>query len=137
MTTEITLTNLSDNGFDQKGFTKLKKIRVETVQAEADTGLSYLVITEELRQKLGLKIKDMRIVQISDGRHVMCRITEYVKVRWKDRETIVWAMVIPCSKKIILGAIPMEAMDLKVNFVTQEVVDAHDECNKIKVFHVA
>ena len=122
--TEITLSNILDNGFAQKGLIKPEKIREETVQAEADTGSSYLIITEELRQKLGLKIKEMKIVQISDGRYMMCQITDYVEVRWRDRETIVWAMVVPYSKRVILGAIPMKAMDLKVNIVTHEVVGA-------------
>jgi len=135
--TEITLINLLDNGFAKKGFIKPEEIRMETVQAEADTGSSYLVITEELRQKLGLKIKEIRIAQITDGRYMMCRITEGVELRWKNRETIVQAIIIPDSKKIILGAIPMETLDLMVNPATREVTGAHGDMVEISALRVA
>ena len=40
---------------------------------------------------------------------------------------VVHAMIIPGAKKVLFGAIPMEAMDLMVNPVTQEVVGAHGD----------
>jgi len=125
--TEITLKNLYDNRDAQKGNIKPEDVRTETVTAVADTGSMYLVITEELRQKLGLEIKEERTAHIANGQQVNCQITDSVEVHWKDRETAVPAMVIPGAKKILFGALPMEAMDLIVNPVTQEVVGAHGD----------
>jgi len=125
--TEITLKNLYDNRDAQKGHIKPEDVRTETVTAVADTGSMYLVITEELRQKLGLGIKEERTAHIANGQQVNCQITDSVEVHWKDRETAVPAMVIPGAKKILFGALPMEAMDLIVNPVTQEVVGAHGD----------
>ena len=48
--------------------------------------------------------------------------TEPVSIYCKDRSSSVNAVVIPGSKKVLLGAIPLEAMGLMVNPVSQELV---------------
>ena len=54
-------------------------------------------------------------------------MTDSVKIHWKNRFTIVPAMVIPGAEKVLFGAIPLEAMDLMVNPVTQEVAGVHGD----------
>jgi len=125
--TEITLRNLSDYISSQNGFIKPEDIRTTTVTAIADTGSMYLVITEDLRQKLGLGIKEEKTALIANGQKITSHLTDAVEVYWKNRFTVVHAMVIPGAQRILFGAIPMEAMDLMVNPVTQEVVGAHGE----------
>jgi len=125
--TEITLKNLYDNRDAQKGYIKPEDVRTETVTAIADTGSMYLVITEELRQKLGLEVKEERTAHIANGQQIISKITESVEIHWKDRETALPAMVIPGAKKILFGALPMDAMDLMVNPVTQEVAGVHGD----------
>jgi len=125
--TEITLKNLYDNRDAQKGHIKPEDVRTETVTAIADTGSMYLVITEELRRKLGLEIKEERTAHIANGQQIISKITESVEIHWKDRETALPAMVIPGAEKILFGALPMEAMDLMVNPVTQEVAGVHGD----------
>ena len=125
--TEITLKNVYDIGFAQGGYIKPEEIRTETVTAVADTGSMYLVITEELRQKLGLGKKEERTASIANGQRVISYLTDAVEVHWKNRFTIVHPLVIPGAQKILFGAIPMEAMDLMVNPVSQEVVGVHGE----------
>ncbi|MCL2196377.1 MAG: retropepsin-like domain-containing protein [Treponema sp.] len=125
--TEITLKNLRDDNLASSGYIKSEDIRTATVTAIADTGSMYLVITEELRQKLGLEVKEEKTAHIANGQQITSQITEAVEVHWKDRETTVHAMVIPGATKILFGALPMEAMDLMVNPVTQEVVGIHGD----------
>jgi len=72
-------------------------------------------------------VQEERDAHIANGQYIRCQVTEGVEVRWKNRETIVPAMVIPGAQKILFGAIPMEAMDLMVNPVTQEVVGVHGD----------
>ena len=124
---EITLRNLYDDNLARGGFIKNEDIRTVTVTAVADTGSMHLVITEELRQKLGLEIKEEKTANVANGQQVKCHVTEGVEVQWKKRTTIIPALVIPGAKKVLFGAIPMEAMDLMVNPVTQEVIGAHGD----------
>ena len=113
---EITLKNV-----------KSDSIAPVTVTAIVDTGSMNLVITEELRQKLGLGIKGEKTAHIANGQRVICKRTEAVEVQWKNRDTVVPALVIPGAEKVLLGAIPLEDMDLMVNPATQELVGIHGD----------
>jgi clan AA aspartic protease len=128
---EITLKNVLDEGKAQEGFIKPDDVRTETLTAVVDTGSTNLVIPEELRQKLGLGIRGEKTALIANDQRVNCKVTDAVEVHWKNRNTIVPALVIPGAKKVLLGAIALEGMDLMVNPVTQEVVGVHgdkEEC---------
>jgi len=124
---EITLKNIRDEGLALHGYIKTKEIRTATVTSIVDTGAMYLVITEELRLKLGLDVKEERIVRTANGQRVSGKLTEAVEVQWKNREWVVQALVIPGAENILLGAIPLEGLDLMVNPVTQELVGVHGE----------
>ncbi|MCL1928155.1 MAG: hypothetical protein FWG07_05120 [Treponema sp.] len=128
---EITLLNSMDLGKVTEGLLKKENVRSVTIRAIADTGAMYMVINEEIRQKLGLGIWGEKSVLIANGQRITAKETEPVVVRWKNRQTACSALVISDAKVILFGAIPMEGMDLMVNPVTQEVVGAHgdrEEC---------
>jgi hypothetical protein len=65
---------------------------------------------------------------------VSCYETDPVNILWKNRQTTLSAVVIPGAKNVLLGAIPLEAMDLMVNPVTQELVGVHGEIEECFVF---
>ena len=125
--TEITLKNARDEGNAQERLIKFEDVRSVTITAVADTGSMHLVINEELREKLGLSVIEERTANIADGQRIPCKMAEAVEVCWKNRRTLCPALVIPGAKSVLLGAIPLEGMDLIVNPVTQEVVGAHGD----------
>jgi len=125
--TEIILRNLSDIILASRSYIKPEEIRTETVTAVADTNSMYLVITEELRQKLGLDIVKEITVNIANGQQIIGFITAAVEVYWKNRITTVETLVIPGAQEVLFGVIPMGAMDLMVNPVNQEVVGVHGD----------
>jgi clan AA aspartic protease len=109
-------------------------VRSVTVQAVADTGAMSLVINEELQQRLGVLTVKKRFAQIANGQRVPCEETDPVNIFWKNRRSSLPALVVPGAKKVLLGAIPLESMDLMVNPVTQEVVGAHGEEEECFIF---
>jgi clan AA aspartic protease len=125
--TETTLKNYGDEKLDQEGQKKPEDIRTATVTAVVDTGSMYMVIPEALSQQLGLIATGERIAHIANGQRINCKSVEAVKVQWKNRNTVVPAIIIPGSEKILLGAIALEGMDLMVNTVDQEVVGVHGD----------
>jgi len=125
--TEITLKNTYDVGKALEGLIKPEDVRTAPVTAVVDTGAMYVVITEELYQKLGLTKERETTAHIANGQHVNCIVTRPVDVHWKDRSTSVQAMVIPGAKKVLLGALALEAMDLIINPKKQELVGAHGD----------
>ena len=124
---EITLVNPLDEGFAEHGYINEREIRTATVEAIVDTGAASLVITEELRQKLGLAVQGERIARIANGQRVLCKITGAVEVRWRNRRWTVHALVLPGVEEVLLGAIPLEGLDLMVNPVIQELAGAHGD----------
>jgi clan AA aspartic protease len=125
--TEITLKNTVDEVNARSGLIKPESVRAATVTAVVDTGSMNLVITEELRQRLGLGTREEKTARIANGQRVTCKVTDAVEVHWKNRETVIPALVIPGAEKVLMGAIALEGMDLMVNPVTQEVVGAHGD----------
>jgi hypothetical protein len=63
----------------------------------------------------------------ANGSRQECGFTEPIIVRWKKRLTAVNAVVIPGAKSILLGAIPLEGMDLMVDPVNQCLTGVHGE----------
>ena len=124
---DITLKNAADNANYERGLIKEEDVRSVTVSAVVDTGAMSLVISEELRQKLGLNVKGEKMALVANGQRVLCKVTEAVEIRWKNRYSSIPAVVIPGAAKVLLGVIPLEDMDLIVNPVTQELVGAHGD----------
>ena len=125
--TEITLKNAIDMGNARRGTIKDSEVRQTTVTAVVDTGAITLVINEAIRQTLGLAIRGRRQVTLADGSAYVCEVTEPVSVHWKNRESACNAYVVPNANNVLLGAIPMEDMDLIVSPKNQEVVGAHGD----------
>ena len=124
---EITLKNVFDERKAREGFIKEEEIRSVTIQALVDTGAMSLVITEELCQKLGLRIIGQRLTRVANGQRESCKVTEPVKIQWKNRFSSLSALVLPGLKNVLLGVVPLEDMDLMVNPVTQELVGVHGD----------
>jgi clan AA aspartic protease len=125
--TEITLKNAGDVQKAVDGIINENEIRHITVQAMVDTGAGTLVIDEALCDKLGLAIKGLRRSSLADSSKVFCKVTAPVEVHWKDRETACDAIVLPNIDEVLLGAIPLEGMDLMVNPVDQQLTGAHGD----------
>jgi clan AA aspartic protease len=124
---EITLKNAGDVSGVRRGYIKEEKVCAATVQALVDTGCGSLVINEEVRKTLGLAIEGSRGATLADGTRQVYQVTEPVKIHWKNRQTACPAIVLPGADDVLLGAIPLEDMDLIVNPALQELTGAHGD----------
>jgi clan AA aspartic protease len=127
---EITLANSRDIGNVMEGLIPDTKIRRMTIEAMPDTGAwtetrGLLVINEEIRQKLGLRILETSESTLADGKTAIYEVTEGVQIQWKNRSTVLPAVVAPNAKTVLLGALPLEAMDLMVDPVHHQLVGVH------------
>jgi predicted aspartyl protease len=124
---EITLVNVIDAGMVRRGIIKESEVRKLTVEAVVDTGSGPLVITEALRQRLGLEIEKDASVHLAGDVPQKCTITELVDIRWKDRYTSSRPIVLPNGHETLLGVIPLEDMDLRVNPVDRCLEGVHGD----------
>ncbi|MDR1785533.1 MAG: hypothetical protein LBR23_03600 [Spirochaetaceae bacterium] len=125
--TEITIKNVKDDILAQAGVIGPDEVRRVTVKAMADTGAWTLVLTENTCKKLGLKPIGASAVTVAGGDEKDCLETEAVEVIWKDRSTVCRPLVLSGEDDEILGAIPMEGMDLIVCPKRREVIGAHGD----------
>jgi clan AA aspartic protease len=124
---DIVLKNAGDTSSVRRGLIAEKEVRAVQARALVDTGAGTLVINEETREKLGLAVQGSRRAELADGGKQIYKVTEPVDIHWKDRETSCRALVTPGAGDILLGAIPLEDMDLVVNPARQELVGAHGD----------
>ena len=124
---EITLKNAADIENHMRGSINGPEIRQTTVTAIVDTGAANLVINENIRQQLGLRIDGTYTAKLADGSIKTYSRTEPVEIKWKNRESVQKPILVPSANDILLGAIPLEDMDLIVNPTKQELVGAHGD----------
>lgn len=83
------------------------------VKALADTGALMLCIPEHVALQLDLETESVREVSVADGRNLNVPYVGPLRVAFGKRFCYVGALVI--GDEILLGAVPMEDMDLVVN----------------------
>lgn len=83
------------------------------VEALADTGSVHLCIPEHVRLQLQLEDQSQKEVTIADGSKRLVPYVGPIEVRFKNRIGFVGALVM--GDQVLLGAIPMEDMDLIVS----------------------
>ncbi len=78
-----------------------------------DTGATYLCIPEEVALQLKLDELYRREVKLANGQVIAVPYVGPIQVQFEDRVCFVGAMVM--GDEVLLGAIPMEDMDLIVH----------------------
>lgn len=81
-------------------------------RALADTGSLYLCIPESVKVQLQLEATSQKTVTTADGKRTLCDYVGPVRVKFENRECYVGAVVL--GDEVLLGAVPMEDMDLIV-----------------------
>jgi clan AA aspartic protease len=84
-----------------------------TVEALAGAGSVHLIIPEHIRPQLKLDEQDRKEVTLADGSRRLVPYVGPVEIRFKNRAGFTGALVM--GDQTLLGAIPMEDMDLVVS----------------------
>ena len=126
--TEVTLRNAVDvSNFATGIIEDQNEIRQTTVKALADTDAWTLVINEAIHDQLGLQVIGTESGTLADGTKNTFNVTGPLEIIWNDRRTICVALVVPTADEVLLGAIPLEALDLTINPRKEEITGAHGD----------
>ena len=123
----ITIKNSGDVGNARRGIIKVTDIHQINVRALVSTGTDLIIINEDIRQQLNLDILEKKQVSLANDNPVTCQVTEPVEVHWKDRSTVVNALVLDGTREILLGAIPLEGMNLIVDPINRKLKGIHGD----------
>lgn len=91
---------------------KNPNLRPVEVEALADTGATFLCIPLHIANQLELEPTSEKEVTTADGKRQMCPYVGPIHMKFENRECYVGAVVL--GDQVLLGAVPMEDMDLVV-----------------------
>ena len=99
-----------------------KRAGLKAIEADAlvDTGSLFLCLPEEIRLQLKLEATSEKEVTTDDGQRRLCPYVGPVRVQFGNRECYVGAVIL--GDEVLLGAVPMEDMDLVVVPSARKVV---------------
>ncbi|MEW6088249.1 MAG: clan AA aspartic protease [bacterium] len=89
-----------------------KSLKPVEVTALADTGSVHLCIPDHIRIQLKLEEIDKKEATLADGSKKLVSYVGPIEIRFKNRVGFAGALVM--GDQILLGAIPMEDMDLVI-----------------------
>jgi clan AA aspartic protease len=119
---EIELINGEDISFARKHIIGEDQIKRMSVKALVDTGAYMLCINEEIQAQLKFPVAERRTGQLANGQIMEYDVVSHVELKFKNRRTMCNAMVLPDDNEVLLGAIPMEDMDVLIHPQRQELI---------------
>jgi clan AA aspartic protease len=122
VTAEIELINGEDLTLARRYIIGEDEVKRMWVNALVGTGSYMLCINETIQQQLELPIVEKRKAQLANGEITECDVVSHVELRFKNRRTMCNAMVLPGDNEVLLGAIPLEDMDVLIHPLRQELI---------------
>ena len=116
----LELINAGDLEMMRRNLMKQDEVRSIAVDSLVDSGAYMMVIPETVRLQLGTEIVAHEIAEYANGDSEKVPVAGPIEVRFANRRTVVDAMVL--GNEVLLGSIPMEAMDVIVHPRTQELI---------------
>lgn len=112
---QIELISGDDLALNRRGFLPAEQIKRLNVNALVDSGAYMLVVNQHVKEQLDLPVLEEQTARLADESEVRVEVVGPVEVRFENRSTTVRAMVFPGDAEVLLGAIPMEDMDVLVD----------------------
>jgi clan AA aspartic protease len=119
---DIKLTNVDDLALAKRKIIKKEAVRSMEVVAMVDSGAYMMAINETVQKQLGLDITDIQYASLADGQVIELNVVGPIEIRFANRRTICEAVVLSGDGEILLGAIPMEAMDVLIHPREQKLI---------------
>lgn len=119
---EIELINAIDLGNARRYKITEDEIRHIRVNMLVDSGSVYMCINESVQEQLQLSVVEKRKGRLADGSVVEYDVVGPIEIRFKNRRCVVDAMVLPGDNELLLGAIPMEDMDVVIDLYRRELI---------------
>jgi clan AA aspartic protease len=120
--TKVRLTNSWDLDRARRGEVPFAQVRSVEIEALVDTGAINMAIPEDIAEKLGASVRRARRVRIADGRSLEVFDVGPLDIELLGPGMTGEAIVLPRGTTPLLGALPLEYLDLVVVPSTGEVI---------------
>lgn len=119
---DIELINAGDLEMSRRNMLDEDEVKKMSVEMLVDFGSYYMCINETVKEQLDLTVLEKRKGQLANGQIVEYDVVGPIEVKFKNRRCHVDAMVLPGDSEMLLGAIPMEDMDVLIHPLRQELI---------------
>lgn len=109
---DLELISAEDVALERKGYIQKNQIKKEKVTALVDSGAYMMCINEHIKNQLDLMFIETKEAEMANGTITRIDVVGPLIVNFKNRTTSCNAMVLPGESEVLLGAIPMEDMDV-------------------------
>ena len=119
---EITLVNGGDLEMAKRHLIGQEEVRQMTVSMAVDSGAYMMAINENIQAQLGFSFIEKRKAIMADGSVNEYDVVGPIQVKFANRTATCSAMVLQGNNEPLLGAIPMEEMDVIIHPRRQELL---------------
>lgn len=119
---EIELINAGDIELARRHYIGQEEIKQMKLSMLVDSVAYMMAINETIQSQLELPFVEKRKVQVADSRVVEYDVVGPVNVKFANRKATCNAFVLPGDSEPLLGAIPMEEMDVLIHPLRQELI---------------
>jgi len=119
---DITLINADDIALAKRHLIGEEEIKKMTVNMAVDSGAYMMAINETIQAQLGLSFIEKRKAIMADGSVNEYDVVGPIQVKFANRTASCSAMVLQGDNEPLLGAIPMEEMDVIIHPRRQELL---------------
>ncbi|NCX96183.1 MAG: clan AA aspartic protease [Chitinophagia bacterium] len=119
---DVELLNGDDLALERRYLLGSDEVHRMNVNILVDTGSLMLAINENIKEILQLQVVETRNIQLADSSIHNYEVVVPVEVRFKNRRFIGNAIVLPGDSEPLLGAIPLEDMDVMIHPARQELI---------------
>jgi len=119
---EIKLINAGDLEMAKRHLIGQEEVREITVSMVVDSGAYMMAINETIQAQLNLSFIEKRKSIMADGSIVEHDVVGPIHVKFANRTAICSAVVLQGDNEPLLGAIPMEEMDVIIHPGRQEMM---------------
>jgi len=119
--TKIKLTNITDVDKAKEALIPAAEVRSFEVEGLVDTGAVLLVIPADLARALGVSEVERRTVRYADGHRAERSIVGGILIEILGRRMVGEAVVEAEGTDVLIGQIPLEALDLIVDPATRDL----------------
>ncbi len=119
---DIELINGGDLSLVRRNLMDKEDVKLMFINVLVDTGSYMLCINESIQEQLQFPVVEKRKGQLANGAIVEYDVVGPVELKFKNRRCNVDAMVLPGDSEPLLGAIPLEDMDVLIHPLKQELI---------------
>ena len=119
---DIEIINSDDLALARRSILNKNEVKKMLVNMLVDSGAYMMAINETIQEQLQLPYKEKRKSIMADGSVVEHDVVGPIEVRFKNRTAVCNAVVLQGDNEPLLGAIPMEEMDVLIHPLRNELI---------------